>query len=641
LEVDSVYTASVYRKDIDGLRSLAVSAVILFHFGGIVPGGFVGVDIFFVISGFLITGLIVQEMKRGRFSFAAFYERRIRRLAPALVVVVTATFIAGWYIFLPDDFSRFARSMVATQLYFSNGLFWLEEDYFSGPSELKPLLHTWSLAVEEQFYLVIPPLLLIMFKLKGRRELQFLIVLALLSLAYCQIQMQFDVSAAFYLLPARMWELLVGSILAVAPWKMNGSQRHRELLAAAGLAAMVGSFFLLNTRTAFPGLSASFACVGTALTILTASEGTTQVSRLLSLPPFVWTGRISYSLYLWHWPIFVFVTYYILRPLERWELATLILPTFIFAAASYYYVELPFRSRGWLSRTQIFSIFAATSVCLLALGLVVWWAQGVPARFPDFSNVPTIRIEADDPGVGVCLLRKDQTYAAWSRDDCLIANGTGDPIIVWGDSHAFHLRHGIEYFAKQINRPVYFFTSSSCPPVFDVDIPSRSKCRANNSFVRTLIRETGARSIVLAANWDGAVKREGLDLDKLSATLSELRTMGVEPWVVGQVPIYALSNPDYLAYRLKAANYLLPTYSIPSRNDEKINEEVGSKIDSSHFIDAYDFFCERGRCDIVRNGQLMVVDSAHLSPAGSQLLVQSMVRQGAFRENASLPDGSR
>lgn len=624
-----------YRKDIDGLRCLAVIAVVLFHYDLFdLPGGFSGVDVFFVISGFLITGNIVDDLRHNRFSYVGFYERRVRRLFPALTVVVIAALAASWIILLPDDFWRFARSLVSAELYASNFVFWMEEDYFHGPSELKPLLHTWSLAVEEQFYLLIPPILVLLHRFCPHHLLRAVALLGVASFVFCEFLLRLDASAAFYLLPARMWELLIGSTVALASSAALSSRHVREPLAVLGMSAIVASFVLLDKNVVFPGLTAGIACGGTAIVIATAIGATTSVSRALSMPLFVWIGRRSYSLYLWHWPTLVLAQYLMLAPLGTFQRILLLGLSVAASDLSYRYVEQPFRSGRLLSRRQLFTISAAGSILLVVIGVAIWRAAGVPSRFPLFAQAPNVDIEAKDRRARVCMLEPDQeAHAAWSSETCRLTDGAGAPVLVWGDSHAAHLRHGIEALSAQIDRPVFLLASSACPPILDIDVPARPHCRTNNQFALDIIRQNAITTVIIAANWDYAANHNKAPLKAVTGTLELLRAQNVDVWVVGQLPIYALQNPQYLYYRLQSAGYSLPTYAIPPRNGTKIQEILKAVTPSDRLLDVYNVFCSEGRCAVFRDRELMVIDSAHLSPAGSTFIVRWMIAKGVFRDH--------
>ncbi|OGQ25213.1 MAG: hypothetical protein A2138_06185 [Deltaproteobacteria bacterium RBG_16_71_12] len=368
-----------YRADIDGLRAIAVLSVLLFHaqVAG-TGGGFVGVDVFFVISGFLITGIVSNEIDQGRFSIARFYQRRVLRIFPALFAVVAVTCVAAAVVLLPVAFRDYGQSVVATTLFSSNLLFWRESGYFEGAAHTKPLLHTWSLSVEEQFYLVLPPLLLAIKRFLSGRYASWLLAIAALSLALAVDAVRREPMLAFYLVPHRAWELLLGSLLAVSGRRRIDDPRLRTALALAGLCLILGSVCCYDETTPFPGVAAIPPCLGALLIIATGREGPTFVHRLLQLRPLVVVGEISYSLYLWHWPIIVFVRSW--RPeLHRTEQALVIVGSLALSYLSWRFVEQPFRTaraRAHVRRT--FAVAGCVMGAALVLGFSIHLTHGAP-----------------------------------------------------------------------------------------------------------------------------------------------------------------------------------------------------------------------------------------------------------------------
>lgn len=302
-----------YRPDIDGLRAIAVLAVVLHHLSApLLPGGYVGVDVFFVISGYLITSIISREMAEGRFSFASFYERRARRIFPALFAVLAATLVASYALLLPSDMMSTLRAALGTVFFGSNIVFWREmkEGYFAATDlALNPLLHTWSLSVEEQFYVFFPVLLLLCYRFTRQQVVPVLLFSAMVSLVGAALLVSSKSVAVFFLSPFRAWELLAGSLLALHTVPPLRSRMLRELIAAAGLLAIVVACFVYDGGTTFPGLAALAPVLGTAALIHAGASGPSLAARLLQLPPMVWVGLISYSLYLWHWPLIVLTRY--------------------------------------------------------------------------------------------------------------------------------------------------------------------------------------------------------------------------------------------------------------------------------------------------------------------------------------------
>jgi peptidoglycan/LPS O-acetylase OafA/YrhL len=278
------------------MRAIAVLAVLFFHAGLGVPGGFVGVDVFFVISGFLITMIVTREVKEETFTYLGFWERRARRLLPAMTVVVVATCLIGYVVLLPHDFKELGQSVIAQAIAAANFCFWRESGYFAGPSEIKPLLHTWSLAVEEQFYLVMPGMLVLLHRRMPKYTLHTLVTAMIASVGWCVYSTPVFPDAAFYLLPARSWELLLGGIVALTVDAILLRRAMAETLSFVGLCTVAASLFVFREGTPFPGSYAIFPCLGTAAMIIGNSGHVTLVSRLLAWRPLVFVGLISYSL---------------------------------------------------------------------------------------------------------------------------------------------------------------------------------------------------------------------------------------------------------------------------------------------------------------------------------------------------------
>ena len=369
-----------YRPDVDGLRAVAIVPVVLYHLG-VRPfgGGFVGVDVFFVISGFLITSLIHAEMIAGKFSILAFYERRIRRLFPALFVVMAACTFAALALYLPPDLQAFSRSLIATTLFSANLLFWKTAGYFTAAPETKPFLHAWSLAVEEQFYIFYPPLLLLVVKFARRRIPMILATLAMLSFVASVVEVHAKPNAAFYLPQFRAWELLLGALLAVQVVPPPKSRIVREALSALGLCLIGVAVVTYGSDTPFPGVSALLPTLGAALIIYTGSGGPSRVNRALSLRPMVFIGWLSYSLYLWHWPVIVFAEYFAMRELTATEKAMVVLVSVALAILSWAFVERPFRGKGGiLSRRLLFGASFASMAGFIAVGALGYLSRAIP-----------------------------------------------------------------------------------------------------------------------------------------------------------------------------------------------------------------------------------------------------------------------
>jgi len=372
-----------YRPEIDGLRALAVVPVILFHAGfHSFSGGFVGVDVFFVISGYLITSIILAELDEGRFSIVNFYERRARRILPVLFFVMAACFPFAWFYLMPVDMKDFIQSLLAVSTFSSNILFWLQSDYFDTAAELKPLLHTWSLAVEEQYYIFFPLFLMFTWRLGKRWILATLALIFLLSLAMGQWGAYHAPTAAFYLLPTRGWELLIGVFAAFYFNRKDPILTHsglNEWLSLTGLALIGFATFAFDESVPFPGVYALVPTVGTVLIIIFAQPGT-LVNRMLSLKLFVGIGLISYSAYLWHQPIFAFVKYSSFNEPSAELMMSLCLGIVLLAYLSWRFVEKPFRNKTVYSRRFIFVSSAAMTMAFISTASILNLSDGFKSR---------------------------------------------------------------------------------------------------------------------------------------------------------------------------------------------------------------------------------------------------------------------
>jgi peptidoglycan/LPS O-acetylase OafA/YrhL len=375
-----------YRPEIDGLRAVAVIPVILYH-AGFEPfsGGFIGVDVFFVLSGYLITSILLGERESGKFSLVGFYERRARRILPALFFVMAVSIPFAWAYLWPQDLKDFSQSIVAVSAFASNFLFWTESDYFDTAAELKPLLHTWSLAVEEQFYVLFPLFLMVTWRL-GKRQISFLVVaVAAISLVAAEWASVKFPSASFYLLPTRAWELLLGALVAFYMFRKTDICGNQSL-SVLGLAVLAFSILTFDEQTPFPGLIALIPTIGVVFIVINTREGM-LVHKALSNRLLVGVGLISYSAYLWHQPIFAFSQHRSIDEPTVEFLISLILLTFALSWVSWRFVERPFRDKRRFTRKQIFVFAVSVSGLFMLIGAVGHALNGFPGRF-EYPSLP-------------------------------------------------------------------------------------------------------------------------------------------------------------------------------------------------------------------------------------------------------------
>jgi peptidoglycan/LPS O-acetylase OafA/YrhL len=496
----------IYRREVDGLRAVAVLPVILFHAGAsVLSGGFVGVDVFFVISGYLITSILREDIGQGRFSYLDFYERRARRLLPALFAVLLCTFLAACFLLLPQDTQSLAESMVAVSLFGSNILFWRQSGYFDTAAELKPLLHTWSLSVEEQFYLLFPPVLMLL-KGRGPASLRLsLIVMGLVSLAVSEWAIQRSASAAYFLLPSRAWELLIGAMVALQFKQQASTQRHSlavrlatEVAGLGGLLALAWCVVSYSSRTPFPGLHALVPTLATAA-ILMWARPETLAGKALGWQPLVFVGTLSYSAYLWHQPLLAIVRLRSTEPLDEHLWPLWLVLTLALAYVSWRWVEQPFRNRARFERRSIFTFtLVGTVSCLVVAGLTIH-SQGLRFRYPaSLSELPKFDWPAQ--------VRQDTCHLQRSvGHDRPQACFTEKPqeMVLWGDSHAAALYPGLAHAAQ--SHPgwgVTQLTQAGCGPLFELtDLRYQKDCNQINQAVLQRLRKHPPQVLIMHAAW--------------------------------------------------------------------------------------------------------------------------------------------
>jgi peptidoglycan/LPS O-acetylase OafA/YrhL len=639
-----------YRADIDGLRAVAVVPVVFYHYGvGGFGGGFVGVDIFFVISGFLITSLIYAEMRQGAFSIAQFYERRARRILPALFAVMAASAVAAAVLLFPHDLMRFAESAASAALFGSNFDFWSQAGYFDSGAETKPLLHTWSLAVEEQFYLLFPALLYLLHTRTRSLLLGFVSLLALASFALSVWGVRAAPSAAFYLIPFRTWELMLGAILALGAIAVPRARWLRDALSLLGLAMIGWSIFAYTAQTRFPGEAALLPCLGAWLLIYAGAEDGT-VQAVLSSRPFVFVGLISYSLYLWHWPLYVFARYVRIGPLPGWETAALIAASFALGVLSWRYVERPFRvDRARFTRARLFALGGGAMAVFAALFAIAFAGGGFPQRFS--PAVQRIVAEADDfePHRHGCFNRTPEQVARGAY--CTL----GDPrarqatILLWGDSHADAILPAVEAGARAAGRKMIFIGHGRCPPILHIELSDEptARCARLNDEALALAMQPQIATVVLAARWayyaegtgygpDAHETRRLSDLSgagpgdadqharfarMLAATVGALRAAHKQVVVVQDVPEIALPVPETLAREILYGGVadLRPSHAGYLRRQGFVRSDIAG-LAGAAIVDPQPILCDAMSCAIERDGRPLYIDHHHLSVFGAMQL---------------------
>ena len=634
-----------YREDIDWLRAIAVLAVVAFHFEApAVFGGFVGVDIFFVISGYLITGIIQSEVKSGTFSFARFYERRVRRLLPALYAMVALTAIPSFHYLLTSERQEFFRSVAAVVTFTSNFFFWFQTGYFDHAAVEKPLLHTWSLAVEEQFYLALPLLLwaLLRFARGGRIALPYALgAMALASFALSVWLMRTDRSAnAFFMSPPRAWEFLIGGIVAIEGFPLLRNVLARQVVRGIALVLIAIPVFSLRQGPGFPGFNALLPCIGAAA-LIWSGIGVPTLERSAYSPLNVvrFFGQISYSLYLWHWPLFTFARFsknsLVLDPLDKIALFAL---TVAISYLSWRFVEQPFRS-GTLAPTRraAFRIAGLSTVVLLAgsaVGIVV-------SRTPSDADRVALQLESYNTynyqplyRFGSCFV----TVGGAFDDACLrVASGKTN-VLLWGDSMAAHYFHGLSKTTDPQAVNMMQATQAQCMPTFNAAAQGNASCRSFATQMEAFLADHKPDLVVLSADWLEYARPprfEGMIAD-VRQTISKLDGLGIAVVLLGPAVQFRTRLPSMLMRAqlrhvdADPSDFVLPDIFIL---DQKMKAALPAHERFS-YISVTDAICPARQCPLTIDGDIPLAwDYAHLTAEGSVYVMQRLVPMLGLKRN--------
>lgn len=653
-------TSIPYRPDIDGLRAIAVLVVVFFHAD--VPwisGGYVGVDVFFVISGYLITSLIVSAQDKGKFSLAWFYERRIRRIFPALFVVLLACAIVGWVVMIPGSYKNLGDSILATALFSSNVLFWWRSGYCQTDAESQPLLHTWSLAVEEQFYLGFPLLLMFLKRFGKETLLRIIGILACVSFISCSILVYVWPISAFYLAPFRAWELLLGSLLVLGAFPSIRRTDFRNYCSAIGLAMILAAAFLYSKETPFPGISALLPAGGTALIIWVGIDEQPATNRLLASKPLVFSGKISYSLYLWHYVVLAFGSYLSVGKMPTLRVVILLALSTVLAWLSWLLIEQPVR-RAKFRLSEGRSLFAVTALAITCLALAGWTIRvekGFETRTSADQLAVLGEITKTEQESGDCLMMAG-VFTAKAHLFCKL--GTADlpepSFFVWGDSHAKALHPVLDSLAKKQHTAGLLASAGGCPPLIDVmrKEPAELDCVGiNQKILEFITSQSSIRNVILVGRWASYVEAtsykeqptnlynpkhvllanrslpEGASTQEMmmagfEKTISALLAAKKRVWIVGPIPEIEVnvSKALYLRSFGIGGNGIEPTREDFNRRQShvvSILKTLALRYPVSvlwpHMI-----LCNEKNCMVESEGKPLYLDTNHLSYSGANFI---------------------
>ena len=651
-----------YRPEIDGLRALAVLPVILFHAGfETFAGGYVGVDIFFVISGYLITSIIIAEQERGTFSLVGFYNRRARRILPALLFVICVCLPFAWILLASTNFKEFAKSVRAISVFGSNFFFARDAaGYFTTAAELKPLLHTWSLAVEEQFYLIFPVFLLLAWRLDRHRLAWLLAAIAVASFAFAQWGAVHRPLETFFLTHARGWELLTGAVLALLLSGQSGFGLHtraipmpaRDLAGLIGFALIAYAVFAFDKTTPYPAFYALVPTIGAGL-IIAFSTAETFAGRLLSVNALVGVGLVSYSAYLWHQPLFAFARFYNNEQPGTAVLLAIVVLSFALAALTWRFVERPFRNTKAVTR-RFFIGAASISALLFLFGQVFGHYDRIlepgvaaPERFVRSLAYPQRSTGCDRVPVG----------GETNLQFCLVGDkAAATKVALLGDSHSDVLLPAFDEAARSLRQGVIHVTLGGCPGFLGIHVLQHNRrCAELARRQFEYVRDNHIPKVFFVSRWtlytDGdyhgkSIYHLGTDRDSkrdketsrsaflhgLEQTIEAYRSINVRVYIVAQIPLQR-SRPEQVYHQLYYSNAsdgriaeTVRDMAIPLEEHRKLQRftrDVFAKYAAEGKITLIDFdsvFCDRTRCNFGNQYESFYFDTDHLSGLGSSLL---------------------
>ncbi len=660
-----------YRPEIDGLRAVAILPVVLFHAGiQTISGGFTGVDVFFVISGYLISRIIITETELDRFSYRDFYDRRIRRILPALMVVIIATLLAMWIVALPNHLMIAAKSGTAAIFAVSNFYFWLNSGYFAPASEFSPFLHSWSLGVEEQFYILLPPALLILKRLGVNLKFAISMGCVLLFAVGCFVSFETP-SFAFYLLPARSWELALGALLAVGAvprpsLKTNHQRLLIDLLGYAGFALILAGYFYIDSTAAFPGWVALFPCLGAAM-IIHAGRADGGIGRLLALPPIRFIGLISYSWYLWHWPIFVTLRMILAEPhLPPSAAAGGVIASFILAVISWQLVEKPFRDRTKMPFRRV-AIYLAGLAAIVALlvGLAIATNGGSWRIDAQTSRILSSKDDTNELNIqcagNLDLTRRECTFGA--------NNDEYPSFVVVGDSHAEAIQPAVEAWAKSEGRKGVLAWRGECPLLLGAvvvpDVDHADCTTFKNNLMRNIVKMPSIDTVFFAGRWEavftgrapeigGAYRtyvadNPNSDLSDASSkaafersvrrTMTRLTRAGKTVIILGAVPEAGFNVPELLALSNYNGQNEVGMNTLTMSNTERatldeIFAKIAQELPNVFYVSLWRRLCDP-ECRLMQNGVPIYRDDDHLTMTAAKSFVGPMLAEALRRRSQS------
>ncbi len=632
-----------YRAEIDGLRAIAVISVIAYHSNiKIFTGGFIGVDIFFVISGFLITSILLNDLTSNKFSISFFYKKRIQRIFPALFFVMLTCLPFAWLWLAPSDIKSFAKSLITTPLFISNFLFFKQSDYFSPDNELKPLIHTWSLAVEEQFYLLFPPLIFLLWNSCKKAITPILIILCIISLIVSEYTLNTNPELAFYMLPTRAWEIGLGSV--VATYSHNNSDKDQKILtknlgALAGALLILYSLLFFSNETTFPGLNAIPSTLGTALIIFFGTHET-YVGKILKFKPFVYIGLISYSAYLWHQPLFAFAR--IKNDLIPLSATYLIAITFVLAYLTWKFIEQPFRNNKRFTKNQIFTYALIGSIFFIIIG-VIGNAEKYfrKYRLHSADHINLFNTVKSSPMRAKCHTGGESYLSPQNACEYFSKNVE---VAVMGDSHAVELAYSLATELEKYGIGIKHLSYSGCRPIYQA-IDNKSGCaRWTSDSLDYISRNYNINTVIISYRINQYLfgKHEKIypqlpneiseaerseTWNSLVLLLNHLQNSGKKVFFIMQAPEVKKQAEDLIFSRKNIRDNV---ESVPldwwNNRNSYVMKNLKSIPKEVIVINPADSFCDDKNCYLTGGGESFYFDDDHMSVAGSKIIANRIIQ---------------
>ncbi|MDP2596923.1 acyltransferase family protein [Alteromonas stellipolaris] len=603
-----------FREDIQGLRALAVLSVVIYHISPFhLPGGFIGVDIFFVISGYLIIGQIYKKVLENRFAFKEFYVKRFKRLFPAYFATIAISSIFAFIYFLPGEFQNYTWSLISSCLYISNLYFYTKSGYFDSELQGSPLLHTWSLSVEEQFYALVPVLLVVCYKFLHKKSVVALILMGVISFILCVHLSNTNISFAFFSSITRFWQFILGGLVSVYTLQLTKQKAISEIVSMGSLTTLVACCFFMS-HDDFPGFKALVPTLATTL-LLAFSSRSLLTYKLLAIKPAKFCGDISYSLYLWHWPVIIFYSLHFERDLAAIDKVAVFGLSTVLGIVSYYFIEERFRKSNAAEGNTFLRVAAlSTAICAVSFA----FTQVNNYRFTEQQKSYEqfmLNYKADNLRPGSCFLTKQQPdISYYNKDLCLTQSDSKENIVLLGDSHAAHWYSAMNEAIDNETQTLTQITASGCKPTLDYEGEARCTELMKWAFNDVLYSETYDK-VIISARW----KID--DLEPLLSAVEKLQSRGLEVVVLGPIIEYSQALPRLLA-KTSAGETLVSSrkYSSISKIDSKFNAALSAK--GFKYYSILKSICiDNTNCITTHNNEPIQFDYGHLTPKGAELIL--------------------